>query len=128
MIAAGRTFRDTRDSCFWRGSSPERIVAHLWGDGSGSASATGVVFEVIFQCTFSLTIPLDSLSSALSGNFRTVYSPVPEMPANFPVPATNVSVPPSAVLRSYVAMILSPSLSVKVQAPCSRARALPASS
>ena len=89
--------------------------------GHGSASATGVVLEVIFQCTFSLTIPLDILSSALSGNF--IHSPVPEMPANFPVPATNVSVPPSAVLRSYVAMILSPSLSVKVQAPCSCARA-----
>src|SRR6202453_1135420 len=103
-----------------------RIAAHREGDGS--APATGVVFEGIFQWTSSLTTPLDSLSSDLSGNFRTVHSPVPEMPANFPVPATNVSIPPSAVLRSYVAMILSPSLSVKVQAPCSCARAFPASS
>ena len=57
----------------------------------------------IFQWTFSLTIPLDSLSSALSGNFRTVHSPVPEMPANFPVPATNVSIPPQDEIVSRLA-------------------------
>ena len=46
-----------------------------------------------FQFSFTATMPLTSLSSAETGNCRIFHSPVPEMPANFPVPATGFSVP-----------------------------------